>query len=91
MVVAGVFSLVSQPAQAQNCLRMSVSASGSTSMWNTPDPAKESAVAAWSAAARKQAGAAYASWDIARSKKLECAPVSKSTVRCTATATPCRN
>jgi hypothetical protein len=83
------FSTV-QPASAQTCLRMVVSASGSTSMWNNEEPARSSATAAWPAAASEKAGPDYASWELARGKNVSCAPVSKSTVRCTATATPCK-
>jgi hypothetical protein len=89
-IAAGLLMSAAAPAQAQSCLRMRVTASGETSMWNRPEPARESAIAAWSASARQQAGEAYASWDKASSKKLDCAPVSKSTVRCTAMGTPCK-
>ncbi|WP_253705843.1 hypothetical protein [Bradyrhizobium sp. WD16] len=79
-----------QPAVAQHCLRMVVTASGSSSMWTDEDVARKSAIAVWNAAARTQAGSDYASWEAAASKKLNCGIVTKSMVRCTAAATPCK-
>ena len=91
-VIAAIAVSLSAPssAWAETCLRMVVSASGSTSMWNNEAPARESAIVAWSATAARDAGADYATWAAARSKTLTCAPVAKSTVRCTAKATPCK-
>lgn len=63
-VIAATFAVLAtaQPAAAETCLRMVVSASGSTSMWNKEELARTSAIAAWPAAASETAGADYASW-----------------------------
>ncbi|UTD27903.1 hypothetical protein DB459_14245 [Bradyrhizobium sp. WD16] len=91
-VIAATFAVLAtaQPAAAETCLRMVVSASGSTSMWNKEELARTSAIAAWPAAASETAGADYASWGAARGKTVACALATKSTVRCTAKATPCK-
>lgn len=75
---------------ADKCLRLVVSATGKQAMWNRKADAEHSAIAAWTQKAQRQAGAAYSRWSNARRKKIACAPVSKSTIRCTASATPCR-
>lgn len=91
LIAAATASLAAAPeASAETCLRMVVSASGSTSMWNNEGAAKQSAIVAWSAAAAKDHGPDYASWALARGKNVSCAPVAKSTIRCTATAAPCK-
>jgi hypothetical protein len=91
LTAVAIASLAAAPAAfAETCLRMVVSASGSTSMWNNEEPARQSAIAAWPSAATQKAGPEYASWALARGKNVSCAPVAKSTVRCTATATPCK-
>ena len=78
------------PAAAVSCLRMVVSATGSAGMWNEEDSARQSAIMGWPAVASEKAGADYASWALARGKNISCALASKSTIRCTATATPCK-
>jgi len=75
---------------ADQCLRMQVSATGETAMWNHQAEAEKSAISAWTAQAAKQAGAAYSQWDKAKGKSVKCDLASKSTVRCTAKGTPCK-
>jgi hypothetical protein len=91
LTAAASLAIVSaHPAAAETCLRMGVSATGSPSMWNNEEQARQSAIGAWPAAAREKAGPEYSSWELARGKNVTCALASKSTVRCTATAMPCK-
>lgn len=92
MLIAAAFGpfVLTELTAAESCLRTVVSATGSASMWNNEGSARQSAITAWPVAAREKAGADYASWALARGKNISCAPASKSTIRCTATATPCK-
>jgi len=91
LVSAGIAAAgVAQAQPADQCLRMQVSATGETAMWNHQAEAEKSAINAWTAQAAKQAGAAYSQWDKARAKSVSCDLASKSTVRCTARGTPCK-
>jgi hypothetical protein len=92
-VLAATVIAAAGMAHAQNtdqCLRMVVSATGDSAMWNHQAEAEKNAVSAWTAQAAKQAGAAYSQWGKAKAKNIACEPVSKSTIRCTAKAMPCK-
>lgn len=88
LVVIGAGEVSSQG--TGNCLRTKVTAEGQETMWNRKPEAMSSASIAWMLKARQQVGAPYADWSKARSKEINCRTISKSTIRCTATATPCK-
>ena len=88
VVLAVLFVLIGAVAARAECKQTTVSASAENYREKEAQ-AREDAVSGWEDKTRDTYGKGWAYWTKAKSPRLVCVPLLKSSVLCTATATPC--